>query len=162
MLILLSLLMTAQISLGADSGDNIVMQEVWIPMRDGVRLAADIYFPKGREPGAEHPGEALPVLLEYLPYRKTESRPSRYALFSYFIRHGYIVARVDIRGTGNSKGQLVEYEYSEQEQQDGEDIIAWLAILVLDKLALAVARTSDVNAGYDVAMPDEVREQGIP
>jgi putative CocE/NonD family hydrolase len=124
---LLALFAISQTSLGAESDDDIIMQEAWIPMRDGVRLAADIYFPKGREPGAEHPGEALPVLLEYLPYRKTESRPSRYALFSYFIRHGYIVARVDIRGTGNSKGQLVEYEYSEQEQQDGEDIIAWLA-----------------------------------
>jgi predicted acyl esterase len=125
--LLLALLATAQISFGADRGDDIVMQEAWIPMRDGVRLAADVYFPRGREPGAEHSGEALPVLLEYLPYRKTEGRASRLALYSYFIRRGYVVARVDIRGTGNSEGHLVEYEYSEQEQQDGEDAIAWLA-----------------------------------
>ena len=125
--LLLALLVTAQTSLGADRGDDIVMQEAWIPMRDGVRLAADIYFPRGHEPGAKHSGEALPVLLEYLPYRKTESRASRHALYSFFIRHGYIVARVDIRGTGNSEGHLIEYEYSEQEQQDGEDAIAWLA-----------------------------------
>lgn len=125
--LLFVLLATAQMTLSADRGDDIVMQEAWIPMRDGVRLAADVYFPKGRETGAEHSGEALPVLLEYLPYRKTESRASRLALYSYFIRRGYIVARVDIRGTGNSEGRLVEYEYSEQEQQDGEDVIAWLA-----------------------------------
>jgi predicted acyl esterase len=116
---------------------DIIMQEAWIPMRDGVRLAADIYFPKRAEPGAAGAGgraaaknrskERFPVLLEYLPYRKTESRGDRYRLNSYFVRRGYIVARVDIRGTGNSEGRLIEYEYSEQEQRDGEDVIAWLA-----------------------------------
>ena len=45
------------------------LEEAWIPMPDGVRLAADLYLPAG---GAE--GERFPVLLEYLPYRKTESR----------------------------------------------------------------------------------------
>ena len=108
-----------------DLGEDIVMREAWISTRDGVRLAADLYFPKGHEPGAG--GAPLPVLLEYLPYRKTEDRDGRLALFSYFLRRGYAVARVDIRGTGNSEGRLVEYEYSEQEQRDGEDVIAWLA-----------------------------------
>jgi len=126
-LLLSVLLVTAPVTHGADSGDDIVMQEAWIPMRDGVRLAADIYFPKGSESGPEYSGVSLPILLEYLPYRKTEDRASRLALYSYFVRRGYVVARVDIRGTGNSEGQLVEYEYSEQEQQDGEDVIAWLA-----------------------------------
>ncbi len=121
------LLVSVQRVRAADQGEDIVMQETWIPLRDGVRLAADIYFPKGREPGAQGVGDALPVLLEYLPYRKTEDRDSRLALYSYFIRRGYIVARVDIRGTGNSEGRLVEYEYSDQEQQDGEDAIAWLS-----------------------------------
>lgn len=98
-------------------------------MRDGVRLAADLYFPTTSETGAEKgpPEERFPVLLEYLPYRKTESRGRSYALYSYFVRRGYVVARVDIRGTGNSEGRLVEYEYTEQEQEDGEDVIAWLA-----------------------------------
>ncbi len=111
---------------------DIVMQEAWIPMRDGVRLAADLYFPKGSEPGAaaaakQRSKARVPVLLEYLPYRKTEARGDRYALYAYFVRRGYIVARVDMRGTGNSEGRLIEYEYSEQEQRDGEDVIAWLA-----------------------------------
>jgi putative CocE/NonD family hydrolase len=37
------------------------------------------------------------------------------------------VARVDIRGTGQSEGRLVEYEYTDQEQLDGESVIDWLA-----------------------------------
>ena len=40
---------------------------------------------------------------------------------------GYIVARVDIRGTGNSEGQLVPHEYSAIEQDDGEVVIDWLS-----------------------------------
>jgi hypothetical protein len=91
-------------------------------MRDGVRLAADLYLPKGGGPG-----ERFPVLLEYLPYRKTESRGDRYSLYSYFVRRGYVVARVDIRGTGSSEGRLIEHEYSDREQIDGEAVIDWLS-----------------------------------
>jgi putative CocE/NonD family hydrolase len=94
-------------------------QEASIPMRDGVKLAADLWRPEGAGP--------FPVLLEYLPYRKTESRGGSFSLYSYFVKHGFVVARVDIRGTGNSEGTLIPYEYSEIEQRDGEDVIAWLA-----------------------------------
>ena len=48
-------------------------------MPDGVRLAADLYLPTGGESN-----EPVPVLLEYLPYRKTESRSRNYSLYSYF------------------------------------------------------------------------------
>jgi putative CocE/NonD family hydrolase len=44
----------------------------------------------------------------------------------WFAGHGYGAARVDIRGTGNSDG-IIEDEYSEQEQLDGLEVIAWLA-----------------------------------
>ncbi len=98
------------------------LTEGWIPLPDGTRLAADLYLPTG---GADN--ERYPVLLEYLPYRKHEQRSSRYPLFEYFVRRGYVVARVDIRGTGASEGRLIAYEYTEQEQQDGEVVIDWLA-----------------------------------
>ena len=101
---------------------DVTMTELSIPMPDGVRLAADIWRPKGK--GATG---RFPVLLEYLPYRKTEARGERYALYAYFVRRGYVVARVDIRGTGNSEGQLIPYEYSDIENRDGDTVIAWLA-----------------------------------
>ena len=104
------------------SAEGIALREAWIPMPDGVRLAADIFLPAGT--AAE---QRLPVLLEYLPYRKTESRSRNHALYSYFLEQGYAVARVDIRGTGNSEGRLIPYEYSDIEQQDGEAVIDWLA-----------------------------------
>lgn len=101
---------------------GISMEEVWITMPDGVRLAADLHRPTG-----EVEGKKFPVLLEYLPYRKTEARSGSYSMYSYFVQRGYVVARVDIRGTGNSEGKLIPYEYSDQEHEDGEAVIAWLA-----------------------------------
>src|SRR3990172_8029151 len=68
---------------------EIAMSEAWIPMPDGGRLAADLFMPSG---GA--PREKFPVLLEYLPYQKTEGRGRNYPLYSYFVRRGYVVARV--------------------------------------------------------------------
>jgi len=102
--------------------NQVAMREAWIPMPDGIRLAADLWMPAGGKKG-----ERFPVLLEYLPYRKTEGRGDRYGLYAYFVRRGYVVARVDIRGTGSSEGRLVEYEYTDREQEDGEAVIAWLA-----------------------------------
>src|SRR5262245_23067068 len=101
---------------------GIEIREAWIPMPDGVRLAADLYVPTGG-----HARERFPVLLEYLPYRKNEGRGRNYPLYSYFVRRGYLVAGVDIRGTGNSEGRLIPYEYSDQENTDGDSVIAWLA-----------------------------------
>ena len=94
----------------------------WITLPDGVRLSADLYRPTGGKAG-----EKFPVLLEYLPYRKHEARGRNWPLYSYFVQRGYVVAAVDIRGTGNSEGRLIPYEYSEIEQEDGEVVIDWLS-----------------------------------
>ncbi len=91
-------------------------------MPDGVRLAADLYMPAGGQAA-----EKFPVLLEYLPYRRIEARGRNYPLYSYFVQRGYVVAAVDIRGTGNSEGRLIPYEYSDIEHQDGEVVIDWLS-----------------------------------
>jgi len=99
------------------------MEKAWIPMKDGVRLAATLYMPDGAKPE-----EKFPALLEYLPYRKDDGTAAEdYPTHSYFARRGYVGARVDIRGFGASEGVPPEREYSEQEQEDGEQVIAWLA-----------------------------------
>ena len=99
------------------------LEQAWIPMKDGVRLAATLYMPDGAKPG-----EKFPALLEYLPYRKDDGTAAGdYPKHSYFARRGYVGVRVDIRGFGASEGVPPEREYSEQEQEDGEQVIAWLA-----------------------------------
>ena len=102
---------------------NIRMENAWIRMKDGVRLSVTLYMPEGGKPG-----EKFPPVLEYHPYRKDDGTAARdYSLYAYFVRRGYVCARVDIRGFGNSEGIPTDREYSDQEQIDGEQVISWLA-----------------------------------
>ena len=92
-----------------------------IPLADGTRLAARIWLPEDAE---SHP---VPAILEYLPYRKRDGTWERDALtHPWFTGHGYAAVRVDIRGSGESDGVLAD-EYSQQELDDGLEVIAWIA-----------------------------------
>ncbi len=91
----------------------------WLTMKDGIRLSVTYFKPIPKEKN-----EKFPVLFEFLPYRKDDSFYLRdYPLFSYFARRGYVIAKVDIRGTGSSEGTLPPREYSEQELEDAVEII---------------------------------------
>ena len=98
-----------------------LVKNVLIPMRDGVRLAADLYMPAGTDGLAR-----WPVVMEYTPYRKDDVHLASRPFYLTFPRHGYVVARVDIRGTGASEGVSTD-EYTLQEQLDGYDAVEWLA-----------------------------------
>ena len=90
-------------------------------MPDGTRLAAKGWFPEGPDLGP------VPAVLEYLPYRKRDGTRTRdQGLHMYLAGHGYASIRLDIRGTGDSEG-LITDEYTEQEQLDGCEAIAWIA-----------------------------------
>lgn len=96
------------------------VENVWIPMPDGVRLAARIWLP---EDSARNP---VPAILEYIPYRKRDSKRSRDTqIYTYFAGHGYAGARVDLRGSGDSEGVLRD-EYLQLELDDGLAILQWL------------------------------------
>ena len=95
----------------------------WLTMKDGVRLSVTFFKPVPR-----NPGEKFPVLFEFLPYRKEDSFYLRdYPLYAYFVRRGFIMAKVDIRGTGSSEGAVPPREYSERELDDAVDIIDQLS-----------------------------------
>jgi putative CocE/NonD family hydrolase len=96
------------------------IENVFIPLKDGTKLAARIWLPKdaGRDP--------VPAILEYLPYRKRDRTSDRDQLtHPYFAGHGYAAVRVDLRGSGDSEGVL-KGEYLEQEQDDALDVLDWL------------------------------------
>lgn len=116
------MILIALVACSSDKSREYEITEVWISMPDGVRLAADIYRPAGADQD-----ESFPVLLEYLPYRKDESRARVYSAYSYFLDNDYIIARVDMRGTGRSEGVTIPYEYSDIELDDGEVVIDWLS-----------------------------------
>jgi putative CocE/NonD family hydrolase len=98
-----------------------VIEHEWIPMKDGVRLAARVWIPEGAE---QHP---VPVVWEYLPYRLWDDLRWRDDLTGAMLApYGIAFVRVDIRGTGNSEGVMVD-EYDVPELTDGVQVIAWLA-----------------------------------
>jgi hypothetical protein len=93
----------------------------WIPMTDGVKLAARIWLP------VEAERTRVPAILEYLPYRKRDGTAVRDQLtHPYFAGHGYAAVRVDMRGNGDSEGLMFD-EYAKQEQDDAIAVIGWLA-----------------------------------
>ena len=97
------------------------IENAWLHLSDGTRLAARIWLPEDAE------DDPVPAVLEYLPYRKTDGTVVRDSQRQpYLAGHGYAAVRVDMRGTGDSDGVLTD-EYTEQEQDDAVEILAWLA-----------------------------------
>ncbi len=98
-----------------------VIETIWLTMPDGARLAARLWLPSGT---VENP---VPAVLEYIPYRRRDrTRLRDESMHPHFARAGYAAIRVDMRGSGDSDG-VMEDEYSDQEIQDGFDVIAWIA-----------------------------------
>jgi uncharacterized protein len=98
---------------------------VSIRMRDGVKIAAALYLPKG--------GKRSPTLLAASPYRFDNNIAPALPVFlwretgpiEWYLDEGYAFVHMDVRGTGRSGG---EYRYMcREEQQDLVEVIAWIA-----------------------------------
>jgi len=95
--------------------------DLGITMSDGCRLSARVWRPENSD------SAPVPVILEYLPYRKRDGTTARDALtHPWFAERGYACVRVDMRGNGDSHG-IMEDEYTPQEQTDCIEVINWLA-----------------------------------
>jgi putative CocE/NonD family hydrolase len=98
-----------------------VIENLFIPMPDGTRLAARIWLPVDAE---QNP---VPAIMEYIPYRKRDVTRARDSVnHPYMAGHGYACVRVDMRGSGDSEGVLTD-EYTREEKEDGVNAIAWIA-----------------------------------
>jgi putative CocE/NonD family hydrolase len=98
-----------------------VIENCWIPMPDECRLAARIWLPADAE------RSPVPAILEYIPYRKRDlTRARDEPMHHYFAGYGYAAVRVDLRGSGDSDGLLLD-EYLMQEHDDALEVIRWIA-----------------------------------
>lgn len=98
-----------------------IIENTWIPVSDGNRLAAKVWIPDTAE---KNP---VPAILEYIPYRKRDFKAVRDAqTYDFFARNGYAGVRVDIRGSGDSEGILRD-EYLQEELDDGLEILRWIS-----------------------------------
>jgi putative CocE/NonD family hydrolase len=92
-----------------------------IPLSDGVNLSCRYWLPEDAD---KHP---VPAILEYIPYCTRDGTAARdEAMHPYFAGHGYAAIRVDMRGSGESEGVLLD-EYLKIEQDDALEAIAWIA-----------------------------------
>jgi hypothetical protein len=95
------------------AAEPVVQSNIRIPMRDGVRLSANVFRPS-------QTGE-FPVVLQRTPYGKVASiTPGIRA----FLDAGYAVVSQDVRGRNGSEGRFGPIT---QETPDGERTIAWIA-----------------------------------
>jgi putative CocE/NonD family hydrolase len=87
--------------------------DIAVPMRDGVRLSANVFRP-------EAPGR-YPTILVRTPYGKGAVISPNYAPF---VAHGYAMVVQDVRGRYRSEGV---FRPLEQEPADGDDTLNWIA-----------------------------------
>lgn len=110
----------------------------YVEMRDGVKIAIDIYRPKDKNTG-EVIEEPLPVLWMHTPYnrRYNENTTERMTVEYYagtasrLIKYGYVVATADFRGLYGSYGHNEAYNRGEwvgAARNDAYDITEWLAV----------------------------------
>lgn len=111
-------------SVTAEQGafDVIVQSDVMMPMRDGVRLATDIYRPASQ---GRFVAQRFPVILERTPYGKSQqgTRHASASIARMLASHGYVVVHQDVRGRGESEGAYVKYL---SDAADGYDCCAWI------------------------------------
>ena len=103
--------------------DVIVAKNVMVPMRDGVKLATDVYLPA--RDGAPAPGK-FPVLLSRSPYGKEAAYGGfdPRSIARHFTELGYVVVAQDCRGRYSSQGT---FYLGVNEAKDGYDTVEWAA-----------------------------------
>ena len=109
-------------------------EDVWMTLRDGVRLCVDVYLPKGAGP--------VPALVSWSAYSKEMQNIKRGAIppesllfdhsleagdIDYFVRRGYAYIIPDPRGIGKSEGEWYGV-YNPVENRDIHDVIEWAAV----------------------------------
>ena len=96
-----------------------VWNDVLIPMRDGVNLAANLHMPNVQG--------KFPAVINYTPYHKDDmifSGGSEEAI--EFAERGYVYVFLDMRGTGGSEGAY-PHPMRMQLWEDGYDAVEWLS-----------------------------------
>lgn len=83
-----------------------------VPMRDGIRLATDVYLPWKEG--------SIPTVLVRTPYGRTGGIESYYR----FVQRGYALVVQDVRGREDSEGEWLPMYY---EVEDGDDTLNWIA-----------------------------------
>ncbi|NGO69979.1 CocE/NonD family hydrolase [Streptomyces boncukensis] len=110
-------------SYGRPAVYGVVREDVHVPLRDGSRLAAQLYRPADRQGRRPAPGRFPGLVYEYTAYAANLEKFGDDA--AYFVRRGYLALVCQVRGSGESPGTVDPF--SPQEQRDNYDAVEWLA-----------------------------------
>ena len=95
-------------------------RSVMVPMRDGTRLAADVYRPRAEG--------RFPAVVERTPYNREESVILRTKTPHYLAERGFVFVVQDVRGRFGSEGTWYPFiDDGWGENRDGFDTVAWVA-----------------------------------
>jgi len=100
---------------------EISRQSLYVPMPDGVKLAVDVYLPKGLAPGTR-----LPTVFLATRYWRAPEGYAPGPREQFWLSRGYANVYADVRGTGASFGQWY-FPWSPQEVTDLASLVAWIA-----------------------------------
>jgi len=99
-------------------------ENVYVTMRDGVKIAVDVYRPEaeGRYPGLLSTSAYIKDLQQQPPElsHSIEAGATR-----FFVPKGYVHVIAQVRGSGLSQGQFNWYDSTEQ--RDGYELVEWIA-----------------------------------
>ncbi|MBL8985992.1 MAG: CocE/NonD family hydrolase [Gemmatimonadetes bacterium] len=133
---------------------GVARRSVYVPMRDGVRLAVDVFLP------AELPaGTKLPTLIEQTRYQRSfkwaadsldRIRPD----VAYFVTRGYAYLVVDVRGSGASFGKR-RAEFDEPEVRDGWDLAEWVVAQAWSSGRIGALGVSYVGTTADLLLVNQ-------
>lgn len=116
----------------AQAQDDYVRSSLYVPVRDGTRLAMNVYRPARNGVAIDTP---LPVIFMFTPYRAryrnadgvVELAQARSFGLDRLLEAGeYVIAEADVRGKGASFGARRGFQ-DRLEAQDGYDLVQWLA-----------------------------------
>lgn len=103
----------------------VIYKDVMVPMRDGVRLATDVYCPT--LDGAPVPGKC-PTILGRTSYDKNSRQMWVEPVAEFFVRRGYVAVIQDLRGRHRSGGTGQYFHTANvNEGRDGYDTVEWIA-----------------------------------
>jgi len=98
--------------------DVTVERNLVATMRDGTKLAADVYRPKARG--------RFPAVIERTPYNKEDSSETKLGAGEFFASRGYLAVFQDVRGRYASEGEW--YPFRDDgwgKNRDGYDTVEW-------------------------------------
>src|SRR5688572_28641427 len=100
----------------------------YVAMRDGVRIAVDVYLPQGAAAGPKFP--TIAVATPYYRRFRTAGPVAEYTPMAFryrdaFVPRGYAMVVVDVRGTGASFGTRDSFR-SPKEREDFGEIAQWI------------------------------------